>query len=191
MIPSNVALIAIADGGANPVNALSASVRRHLDASIRAASSDASVTSIVLIGRRDGSGNFSAGADIREFSGTATTAAAATNTADEDDIDTTTNVVPSLRDLCTLVERSHKPVVAALTGACLGGGLELALCAQYRIADSTVRYGLPEVRIGLIPGAGGTQRLSRLCGVRVALDVILRGDAYRTMDEGMKCGLLD
>jgi 3-hydroxyacyl-CoA dehydrogenase len=98
--------------------------------------------------------------------------------------------VPSLRDLCTRVEQSHKLVVVALTGACLGGGLELALCAQYRIADSTVRYGLPEVRIGLIPGAGGTQRLSRLCGVRVALDVILRG-SHRTMDEGMKCGLLD
>jgi len=184
-IPSNVALIAIADGGANPVNALSASVRRYLDASIRAALSDANVTSIVLIGRRDGIGNFSAGADIREFSGTTTTTA-----ADEDVAATTVAAAPSLRDLCTLVERSHKPVVAALTGACLGGGLELALCAQYRIADSTVRYGLPEVRIGLIPGAGGTQRLSRLCGVRVALDVILRG-SHRTMDEGMKCGLLD
>lgn len=177
-IPSDVALIAIAEGGANPVNALSASVRRYLNASIRAALSDTNITSIILICRRDGIGNFSAGADIREFSGS-------TN----EDIPTTV-AVPSLRDLCTLVEQSHKPIVVALTGACLGGGLELALSAQYRIANSTLRYGLPEVRIGLIPGAGGTQRLSRLCGIRVALDVILRG-THRTMDEGMKCGLLD
>jgi 3-hydroxyacyl-CoA dehydrogenase len=89
------------------------------------------------------------------------------------------------------MEGSPKPIIAALTGVCLGGGMELALAAQYRVAEKSLKYGLPEVKIGLIPGAGGTQRLPRLCGVRYALDVIVRGRINCSSYEGLKCGFLD
>ena len=98
---------------------------------------------------------------------------------------------PTLRDLCDLVENSHKPIVAALSGTCLGGGMELALSAHYRVSDRTLRYGLPEVRIGLLPGAGGTQRLPRLVGVRESLDAILRGGIDGGSDAGRASGFLD
>lgn len=185
-----VAVIAVSDGAPpgrpNPVNALSAPVRRYLRTSLRAALNDPSVRAVVLIGRPDGTGAFSAGADIREFAGSDATEGGVT-TSDPDDPDGT----PTLVDVARLAERSRKPIVAALTGPCLGGGMELALAAQYRVADDTLRYGLPEVKIGLLPGAGGTQRLPRLCGVRHALDVILRGRINCTAGEGMKCGFVD
>jgi 3-hydroxyacyl-CoA dehydrogenase/enoyl-CoA hydratase/carnithine racemase len=186
-VPANVAVIAISDGappGApNPVNALSGPVRRHLLSSLRCALRDPSVSSVILIGRRDGrgggGGNFSAGADIREFSPSSSPPDAAPAPP------------PTLRDLCDLVENSHKPIVAALSGTCLGGGMELALSAHYRVSDRTLRYGLPEVRIGLLPGAGGTQRLPRLVGVRESLDAILRGGIDGGSDAGLASGFLD
>ena len=186
-VPANVAVIAISDGappGApNPVNALSGPVRRHLLSSLRCALRDPSVSSVILIGRRDGrgggGGNFSAGADIREFSSSSSPPDAAPAPP------------PTLRDLCDLVENSHKPIVAALSGTCLGGGMELALSAHYRVSDRTLRYGLPEVRIGLLPGAGGTQRLPRLVGVRESLDAILRGGIDGGSDAGLASGFLD
>lgn len=97
---------------------------------------------------------------------------------------------PTLNDLAHLIENSPKPVVAALTGACLGGGMELALSSHYRVADPSLRYGLPEVKIGLIPGAGGTQRLPRAIGVKRALDAIVRGRMI-SVKEGLESGFLD
>ena len=188
-IPASIALIAISNGTPvgkpNPVNALSAPVRSYLQTSLRNAFQDPSITSIILIGRPDGRGTFSAGADIKEFSG---------NNTDDTTGGVTTSEpggVPTLNDLAHLMEGSPKPIIAALTGAVLGGGMELALAAQYRVADDTLKYGLPEVKIGLIPGAGGTQRLPRLCGVRHALDVIVRGRINGSAQEGLKFGFLD
>ncbi|KAL7541582.1 hypothetical protein ACHAXR_011042, partial [Thalassiosira sp. AJA248-18] len=186
-IPSSVAIIAISNGTPpakpNPVNALSAPVRSFLQSSLRNALQDPSIASIILIGRPDGKGVFSAGADIKEFSGNNSGSGGVTTSEP--------GGVPTLNDLAHLMEGSSKPIIAALTGACLGGGMELALAAQYRVADDTLKYGLPEVKIGLIPGAGGTQRLPRLCGVRHALDVIVRGRINGSAQEGLKFGFLD
>ena len=196
-IPTNVAIIAISDGTPagkpNPVNALSAPVRQFLQNSLRNAFQDPSISSIVLIGRRDGSGVFSAGADIKEFSGESSNGDENTNGSGGGRSVTVSEPggIPTLNDLGHMIENSTKPIIAALTGACLGGGMELALSAQYRVADSTLKYGLPEVKIGLIPGAGGTQRLPRLCGVRHALDVIVRGRINGTSQEGLRVGFLD
>ena len=184
-IPANVALIAISDGAPagkpNPVNALGAPVRQFLQTALRDALRDHSITAIILIGRPDGKGVFSAGADIKEFSGSNSGSVTTSEPGG----------IPTLNDLGFDFEGSSKPIVAALTGACLGGGMELALAAQYRVADDTLKYGLPEVKIGLIPGAGGTQRLPRLCGVRHALDVIVRGRINGSAQEGLKFGFLD
>lgn len=184
-IPPSIALIAISNGSPagipNPVNALSAHVRQFLQTSINNALRDPSILAIILVGRPDGSGVFSAGADIKEFSGSS---GGSVTTSEPGGI-------PTLNDLAHLMEGSSKPIIAALSGVCLGGGMELALAAQYRVADKTLKYGLPEVKIGLIPGAGGTQRLPRLCGVRYALDVIVRGRTNCSSQEGLKCGFLD
>jgi len=184
---TDVAIIAISNGsapGKNPVNAIGAQVRQYLQTSLQNALKDKSIKSIILIGRPDGKGVFSAGADIKEFSGGSSSDGGSVTTSEPGGI-------PTLNDLAHMIEGSSKPIIAALTGACLGGGMELALSAQYRVADGTLKYGLPEVKIGLIPGAGGTQRLPRLCGVRHALDVILRGRINGSAMEGLKVGFLD
>ena len=187
IIPASVALIAISNGSppgkSNPVNALGAQVRQFLQTSLQNALQDKSIKSIILIGRPDGKGVFSAGADIKEFSGSNSGSGGVTTSEP--------GGIPTLNDLAHMIEGSCKPIVAALTGATLGGGMELALAAQYRVADDTLKYGLPEVKIGLIPGAGGTQRLPRLCGVRHSLDVILRGRINGSAQEGLKFGFLD
>jgi len=187
-IPANVAIIAISNGSPpskpNPVNALGAPVRQFIQNALKNALQDPSITSIILIGRPDGKGVFSAGADIKEFSGNDSDSGGSVTTSEPGGI-------PTLNDLAHLIEGSSKPIIAALTGACLGGGMELALAAQYRVANDTLKYGLPEVKIGLIPGAGGTQRLPRLCGVRHALDMIVRGRINGTAQEGLKFGFLD
>ncbi|HEY7698091.1 MAG TPA: enoyl-CoA hydratase-related protein, partial [Vicinamibacteria bacterium] len=137
-----------------PVNGLGAAVRTHLMREIERALGDGNVEAIVLAGR----GNlFSAGADIREF-------------GKEPPPGT-----PSLPELIDAIEQSTKPVVAAIHGVAAGGGLELALGCHARIASEGARLGLPEVTLGIIPGAGGTQRLPRLIGVREALGLITEG----------------
>ena len=141
--------------GEPPVNSLGHGTRMALAAAINEAIDDPAVSAIVLAGRN---GLFSAGADIREFGTPAMLAA------------------PNLGDLILLVESSPKPVIAAIEGTCLGGGLELSLGCHYRVASSSAKIGLPEVKIGLLPGAGGTQRLPRLVGVEAALNVILGGE---------------
>jgi 3-hydroxyacyl-CoA dehydrogenase len=138
-----------------PVNALRHSVRSELVAAISAAVANPAVDAIVLAGSAE---FFSAGADVTEFGRPAMTAS------------------PSLHELIAAVEDSPKPVVAAIDGSCLGGGLELALGCHYRVAAESARFALPEIKLGLLPGAGGTQRLPRLTGVELALKVILTGD---------------
>ncbi len=147
-----------------PVNALSQAVRQGIHDAIRTAQTDASKAILILCSGR----TFIAGADIREFG----------RPPQE----------PYLPDLCTEIENSSKLVVAALHGTALGGGFEVALGCHYRCALSTARVGLPEVKLGLLPGAGGTQRTPRLAGVMAALDLITSGnpvDAERAASLGL------
>jgi len=137
-----------------PVNGLGLALRRQIHAGVAAAQADAQVRAIVLIGSDKA---FSGGADIRELG----TPAQLTE--------------PLLRDVLAAVENSAKPVVAAISGVCLGGGLELALACQHRVALAGAQLGLPEVKLGLIPGSGGTQRLPRLLPLAQAADLVLSG----------------
>ena len=147
--------VAVVTFGEPPVNSLGLTTRRDLAAALDAAIADPATAAIVLGGAN---GLFSAGADITEF-GTPKMLAA-----------------PNLIDLIALIEASPKPIVAAIEGTCLGGGFEIALGCNYRVAGSGARLGLPEVKLGLLPGAGGTQRLPRLVGVEPALNLILSGE---------------
>lgn len=163
-VEDGLALIALARP---PVNALGQTLRAAvLDACERAAN-DASVRAIILHG--DGK-LFSAGADISEFGSAASFAA------------------PSLPDLLNRLTQLDKPLIAAMSGLALGGGLELALACGYRIGEPALRLGLPEISLGLLPGAGGTQRLPRLIGVAPALDMMISGqpiDAARALELGL------
>ncbi len=137
-----------------PVNSLGHELREALVAGLERANADPAIQAIVLIGSGAG---FSGGADIREF-GTPKAAA-----------------YPDLRTVITEIEGSIKPVIAAIGGVCMGGGLELALACHYRVGAPGARIALPEVKLGLLPGAGGTQRLPRLLGVEPALNMIASG----------------
>jgi 3-hydroxyacyl-CoA dehydrogenase len=150
-----------------PVNALSQHVRQGLREGVRAATSEAEVGAVVIVcaGR-----TFIAGADITEFGKPPRE--------------------PSLHEVLDLIEQSPKPVVAAIHGTALGGGLEVALACHYRVAVKSARFGLPEVKLGLLPGAGGTQRLPRVVGVPKALQMIVSGDPIGA-DEALKAGLVD
>ncbi|HBF49517.1 MAG TPA: 3-hydroxyacyl-CoA dehydrogenase, partial [Massilia sp.] len=117
-----------------PVNALGVDVRRGLLEAIEAADADPLVKAVLIVGAGR---NFIGGADIREFG--------------------KPPMAPALPDVCNRIEASTKPVVAAINGVALGGGLEVALSAHYRVALPTAKFGLPEVALGLLPGAGGTQ----------------------------------
>jgi 3-hydroxyacyl-CoA dehydrogenase len=139
-----------------PVNGLGHALRRRIVEGVDAAAADDSVKAIVLVGAN---GLFSGGADIREFN---TPAASAE---------------PTLHTVIRVVESCAKPVIAAISGHCMGGGLELSLACHYRVAVPDAQVGLPEVKIGLIPGAGGTQRLPRAAGVETALNMIVSGNA--------------
>lgn len=152
-----------------PVNSLSAALRQHLAAAVHQAESDPTVTGLVLIGHAKA---FSAGADVTEF-GTPMQLAE-----------------PMIGQLLAHIEACPKPVVAALSGVALGGGLELALACHGRVALETARLGLPEINLGLIPGAGGTQRLPRLAGLNTALAMIQSG-APQTGKQLAESGLLD
>jgi len=138
-----------------PVNGMGHDTRVAIAAGLGLASADPAIAAIVIAGAN---GLFSGGADIREF-GTPKALAQ-----------------PSLRDLIQSIESSPKPVTAAIEGTCMGGGLELALSCHYRVAAPGARFALPEVKLGLLPGAGGTQRLPRAVGVERALSMIVSGD---------------
>ena len=137
-----------------PVNGLGLDVRRGLAEALAAANADAAVQGIVLTGAGK---FFSGGADIKEFNTPRAVQA------------------PNLHDLIAAVEASGKPMCVAISGTALGGGLELALGANYRVAAATAEVGLPEVKIGILPGAGGTQRLPRAVGLEAALNMIVSG----------------
>src|SRR5260370_40452065 len=138
-----------------PVNALGSGVPEGILAGIRAAEADPEVRAAVLIGAGR---TFIAGADIREF-GKSDGA----------------RVAAALGAALEAVEECSKPVVAAIHGAALGGGLETAMAAHYRLIAATAQVGQPEVKIGLIPGAGGTQRLPRLAGFAKAVEMCAFG----------------
>src|SRR5438552_3012664 len=150
-----------------PVNALSQHVRQGLYEGLKQAISDSAVQAIVIVcaGR-----TFIAGADITEFG---------KPPAD-----------PSLHTVLDIIEASPKPVVAAIHGTALGGGLEVTLACHSRVGVKDARFGLPEVKLGLLPGAGGTQRLPRVVGVEKALSMMVSGDPIRA-DEALKAGLVD
>lgn len=150
-----------------PVNAASHAVRSGVVEALTEANADPAIQAVVLAcaGR-----TFVAGADIREFG--------------------QPPMQPLLPQVCEAIEVSARPVVAALHGTALGGGLELALAAHARIATPDAQFGLPEVKLGLVPGAGGTQRLPRLAGMAVAVDMVSSG---RRVDaaEALASGLVD
>src|SRR4249920_1710226 len=137
-----------------PVNGLGAELRSGIVDAIDAANANPAVRAIVLTGTARA---FSGGADVTEFG----TPKAARE--------------PNLRVVIGVLENSAKPVIAAIAGQCLGGGLELALGAHFRVALADAWLGLPEVKLGLLPGAGGTQRLPRLIGLEAALNIIVYG----------------
>ncbi|XP_044107862.1 peroxisomal bifunctional enzyme [Neovison vison] len=151
-----------------PVNAISTAVLHGIKAGLQKALTDHTVKAIVICGA---DGKFSAGADIHSFG------------------------TPRMSDLglghvVDEIQRNEKPVVAAIQGLALGGGLELALGCHYRIAHAEARIGFPEVTLGILPGARGTQLLPRLIGVPAALDLITSG-RHISADEALKLGILD
>lgn len=152
-----------------PVNALAKEVRVALAGHLDTAAGDDAVAAIVICGAGR---NLCGGADIREF-----------NTPARD-------VKPMSRDLMNAIEACLKPVVAAIHGPTLGGGLELALGCHYRVADARAQIGLPEVQRGVIPGAGGTQRLPRLVGSALGAELCLSGRIVQS-DEALRIGLLN
>ncbi len=149
-----------------PVNGLGFDLRTGIDAGIRKAMADASVKAVVLTGTARA---FSGGADIREFNSPKSTAS------------------PNLGELIDLIEGAPKPVIAAVGGLALGGGNELALGCHYRVCAPGTMIGLPEVNLGLLPGAGGTQRLPRVVGAAKALDMIVTGNPIKA-EEAAKLG---
>ena len=163
-VESNIAILTL---NSPPVNALSANVREGLHVGVKQAIEDENVKAIVLIceGR-----TFIAGADITEF-GQAPKG-------------------PSLFDVQDMIEESPKPVISAIHGTALGGGLEVALTCHYRIAIPSARCGLPEVNLGLLPGAGGTQRLPRIVGAQKALEMVTSGQ-HVPAKQCLEIGLID
>src|SRR5947199_6803019 len=151
-----------------PVIALSPGVPQGIKAAIDKGNADPAVKAMVLIGAGR---SFIAGADIRQFGrGPATP--------------------PPTRRHYDVSDQSPKPIVAAIHGYALGGGLETALACHYRVAVPSAKVGLPEVQIGILPGAGGTQRLPRLIGPKAALDMIVSG-RHVPAEEARKLGVID
>jgi enoyl-CoA hydratase/carnithine racemase len=156
-----------------PVNALNATAQMELAQAAAQVSGDPQVRAAVLYG---GQKNFAAGVDIKEMEQASYADMLATGRR--------------LQDTFTAVARIGKPVVAAITGYALGGGLELALCADFRVAGEGARLGQPEILLGVIPGAGGTQRLPRLIGPARAKDIIFTG-RFVGAAEAHAIGLVD
>ncbi|MFN4937776.1 3-hydroxyacyl-CoA dehydrogenase NAD-binding domain-containing protein [Bradyrhizobium sp.] len=150
-----------------PVNALSAAVRGGILDNVKAAIADPEIKVIVLT---CGGRTFIAGADITEFG--------------------KPPKPPALNDVLSTIENSPKPVIAAIHGTALGGGLEVALACHYRVATKDAKLGLPEVKLGLLPGAGGTQRLPRAVGPELAVKMIVGGDPIGAA-EAHKAGLIE
>jgi 3-hydroxyacyl-CoA dehydrogenase len=150
-----------------PVNALSHGVRQGLRDGLKAAGADSAVGAIVIV---CGGRTFIAGADITEFGKPPRE--------------------PGLHEVLDVIESSAKPVIAAVHGTALGGGLEVTLACHYRVGVRSARFGLPEVKLGLLPGAGGTQRLPRVIGAEKALQMIVTGEPIGA-EEALRAGLVD
>ena len=150
-----------------PVNALSVHVRAGLVAAMEQADADASVKAVLVVGEGK---TFIAGADIREFG--------------------KPPLPPFLPDVCNRIEACSKLVVAVVQGAALGGGMEIAMSAHYRLALPKAQFGLPEVNLGLLPGASGTQRAPRLMGVKAATEMMLSGKPINAK-QALESGLVD
>ncbi len=149
-----------------PVNALSQHVRQGLSESFTQADKDDTIATVLICAGR----TFIAGADITEFGKPLQP--------------------PNFLDTMEIIENLSKPVVAAIHGTALGGGLETALCCHYRVALPSARVGLPEVSLGLLPGGGGTQRLPRLIGPEAALEVITSGTPLQA-GQAHRLGVID
>ncbi|BFU42759.1 enoyl-CoA hydratase/isomerase family protein [Krasilnikovia sp. MM14-A1004] len=156
-----------------PMNALNTQVQEELRAAAQAAEQDPEVRAVIVYG---GEKVFAAGADITEF----------TTTSYQD----MTVRAAALSSAFDAVARIPKPVVAAITGYALGGGCELALACDWRVVADDAKLGQPEIKLGLIPGAGGTQRLARLVGPARAKDLIFSGRMVDA-DEALRIGLAD
>jgi enoyl-CoA hydratase/carnithine racemase len=156
-----------------PMNALNAQVQAEIAAAAVQVSDDPAIRAVVIYG---GERVFAAGADIKEMA----QASYATMAADS----------RRLQESFTVVAKIGKPVVAAITGYALGGGLELALCADFRVAGESAKVGQPEILLGVIPGAGGTQRLPRLIGPARAKDIVFTG-RFVSAAEALVIGLVD
>jgi enoyl-CoA hydratase/carnithine racemase len=156
-----------------PMNALNTQVQDELAAAAAAVGADPAIRAAVIYG---GERVFAAGADIKEMAEASYAEMAAGSRR--------------LQDAFTAVARIGKPVVAAITGYALGGGLELALCADFRVAGVGAKLGQPEILLGVIPGAGGTQRLPRLVGPAKAKDIVFTG-RFVAAEEALAIGLVD
>lgn len=150
-----------------PVNAMSASVRTGVAEAINRVEQDAALKALVI---RFAGKTFSAGADITEFG--------------------KPMARPMLPEILAMMDAATKPIVAAMHGTALGGGLELAVAAHYRIAAPTTRFGYPEVKLGVVPGAGGTQRTPRITGLATAIKLLTEGNPIGT-SEALATGLID
>jgi 3-hydroxyacyl-CoA dehydrogenase len=144
-----------------PVNALGLGVRKGIVDGLERAADSAAIEAVVITGA---GATFCGGADVSEFGLPAMSAA------------------PGLNDLCDLIEGFEKPVIAAVNGIAFGGGLELAMACHYRVAGAAAQLGMPEVKLGILPGAGGTQRLPRLVGPERALNMIVSGNPVAARD---------
>src|SRR6266702_3515028 len=156
-----------------PMNALNAQVQEEIAAAAAQVTADQAIRAAVIYG---GEKVFAAGADIKEMAEAGYSQMAAS--------------ARRLQDAFTAVAKIPKPVVAAVTGYALGGGLELALCADFRVAGESARVGQPEILLGVIPGAGGTQRLPRLVGPARAKDIVFTG-RFVAAAEALQIGLVD
>ena len=156
-----------------PMNALNSQVQAEIAEAARQVTDDEGVRAVIIYG---GEKVFAAGADIKEM--------AEASYADM------AVISKRLQDSLTAVARIGKPVVAAITGYALGGGLELALCADFRVLGESARVGQPEILLGVIPGAGGTQRLPRLIGPAKAKDIVFTG-RFVGAPEALDIGLVD
>ena len=159
--------VAVVEVNNPPINALSQAVRAGLLAAIQEADADASIRAVVI---RCQGRTFIAGADISEFD--------------------RPPQAPHLPEVTEAIENCSKPVIAAIHGTALGGGFEIALACHYRVAASDAKVGLPEVKLGLMPGAGGTQRLPRLIGAQRALQMIVEGEPVRA-PQAVEWGAVD
>ncbi|MCX7219292.1 MAG: enoyl-CoA hydratase/isomerase family protein, partial [Burkholderiales bacterium] len=150
-VKGNIAVITLNNP---PVNGLGHASRAAVVEGMQQALQDEAITAIVITGAGKA---FSGGADIKEFNSSKAFAE------------------PSLQTVINVIENASKPVIAAIHSVCMGGGLELALACHYRVATAGAQIALPEVKLGILPGAGGTQRLPRVLGLEMALNMIVSG----------------